>query len=193
MTDGIARLSLIAAASFGLVIPSFGDAPTLAYLLAHRGSPTSGTIEFGIASLTTGTFISKGNTELLHGLGEIHGTIYSVDNFDNLVTINPGNATVTLVGPTGIHSPVPAPPGTPYHSVDVFASLATGQLFALDWGNNLYSIDPSTGAAKLVGSTGIPTLVPAGAGIFAFTTGLAGTVRQWQCSFPAPLPAIAAR
>ena len=150
----LARLSLIAGA---LAMSMLSSAQTKAYINIFRGNQPG----FGILDLETGAFSFKGDTpNLLQGIGERKGTIYAVDNQDNLVTINPGTAAVTLIGPTHINSPVPPPSGSPFGSVDVFTSDTAGDLFALDWARNLYSIDPSTGSATLVGPTGLPTILP---------------------------------
>ncbi len=141
----------------------------IAYLAtARQGQDVSTSLSnpFGVLDLGTGMFSSRGNTPVLVGMGTAGGILYGVDVFDQLVTINPTNAGISVVGSLGISS---VPPKAGYASFDVFAS-ASGGLYGLDWQNNLYSVNPSTGAATLVGSTGIPVIVSGG----IFGTGLSG-------------------
>ena len=137
----------------------------LAYLATARQGEAvsaSSTNPFGVLDLATGSFSQRGITPVLVGLGADNGILYGVDVFDRLVTINPSDAVLSVVGSLGISSAAPNPA---YGSFDVFASLTGGGLY---WDNNLYSVDPSTGAATLVGPTGIPVIAP---GLF-FATGM---------------------
>jgi hypothetical protein len=112
--------------------------------------------QFGIVDLATGGYTHRGNTpDILLGLGINEGTLYAIDTLDRLVSVNPNNATTTVIGPTGITGSGPIPG---FGSVAYFTSLTTGSLFAFDWSNNLYSIDPGAGASALIGPTGIPQL-----------------------------------
>jgi len=77
---------------------------------------------------------------------------------NELITINSANGTTTPVGPIGV-------------TLTAFAGLTNGALFGLDSSNNLYSLNPLTGAATLVGSTGIQPYNDS----FGFTDGLAGS------------------
>src|SRR4029079_2218768 len=43
-------------------------------------------------------------------------------------------------------------------AVDVFGAMATGELFLMDYANNLYSVDPKTGAAAPLGATAIASI-----------------------------------
>ena len=104
--------------------------------------------QFGIVDVEKGDFKSIGNTpEPLSGLGQVHRVLYGLDADNNLVTINPANATTKVVGNIGL-------PVSPGGNVTLVASLSH-RLYAVDPNNNLYTINPSTGAGTFVGSTGI--------------------------------------
>src|ERR1700732_645017 len=78
---------------------------------------TSETAQFGTLDLGTGAFQLIGATPTsLSGLGRgLNGTIYGLDAANNLITIDPNNAAVAVLGNTGL--PIPAG-GNP-----IFASL----------------------------------------------------------------------
>ena len=95
--------------------------------------------------------------------------VYSGFGFDaahNLLTVegltsrffkvNPANGNGTVAGSTGVTN-------------WVMAALTTGAIYEVDRSSNLYSLDPVTGRAALLGSTGLPP--PVGAD----DSGLAGT------------------
>jgi len=113
--------------------------------IAYTGSSTS---QFGTIDLNTGVFISLGNSgQTLAGLavagGSIFGTSYHTAN-GTLFTVNPANGALTSVGTAA---------GIDY---DDFGSTTSG-LYALNFGGtqDLYSFNPSTGAATLIGPTGL--------------------------------------
>ena len=128
---------------------------SLAYAIAFNPlAPQSGT-QFGFLDIGTGTFqliavLPNG----AQGIAQADGKIFAVDNSNNLIRISP-DGKATVVGPTGVTTPNPL--GATL--VDVFASLKTGDLFLMDYSNNLYSVDRKTGAATLIGPTGIPAIV----------------------------------
>lgn len=114
--------------------------------------------QFGTVSLTTGVFspIGPGTPEagqgLVMGLG---GSLLTLTTAGNLSAINPTTGIQTVVGPTGLGdcslSTSPCGP----NSAGALTSLG-GKLYATDFGNNLYTVDPLTGIATLIGATGIP-------------------------------------
>jgi hypothetical protein len=71
---------------------------------------------------------------------ELGGVLYGVGG-GTLYKVNPANGTLTTVGSGGAN-------------FQAFGSTTSG-LFGLDNSMNLYSVDPTTGAASFIGSTGI--------------------------------------
>jgi hypothetical protein len=128
---------------------------SLAYAIAFNPlDPLSGT-QFGFLDIGTGTFqLIADLPNGAQGIARADGKILAVDSSNNLIRISPDGKAM-VVGPTGITTP--SPHGAT--RVDVFASLKTGDLFLMDYSNNLYSVDRKTGAATLIGPTGIPAIV----------------------------------
>jgi hypothetical protein len=119
--------------------------------------PTSGA-QFGLIDIGAGIFLTIADLpQGAQGIARDNGQIFAVDSTNNLVRIDPGNGKTKLVGPTGITTPGPDPDSDT--RVDVIAALETGDLFLMDYSNNLYSVDRKTGAARLIGPTGIPPIV----------------------------------
>ena len=100
---------------------------------------------FGAINLRNGQFTQLGGAFQYLGLGEVNGTLYTINNtglIGSLYTVNPVNGRATLVGSTGL-------------AVGDFGSTTSG-LYALDnyvvsGSLHLYSINPTTGAATLIG------------------------------------------
>lgn len=125
-----------------LFLPTVRDAKAddFAYAEVSEGSL------WGTVDLTTGTFTQLGTNAGLIGLGEVGGTIYGVGvmgghGTGTLYRVNPLDGSLTTVG-------------TGAASFDMIGSTATG-LYGIDYSMNLYSIDPTTGADTLIGSTGL--------------------------------------
>jgi outer membrane protein assembly factor BamB len=71
-------------------------------------------------------------------------TLLAVDLFTgNLNSINPANGAATLIGPTGLNSPIG------------ISFAPNGTLYAFTLIGNLYTINPNTGASTLVTSVGV--------------------------------------
>ena len=125
--------------------------------LAAQADPlayaTTGDNQFGVVDLNTGVFTVKGKMGmLLTGLGEVGGKLYGGGYASGtLYGVNPSTGALTTIG-SG--------------SLTYWATGSTKSgLFALDnsANMNLYSINSNTGAAKLVGPTGLsPTAVVEG-------------------------------
>ena len=95
--------------------------------------------QFGIIDLTSGQFTliaSNGGG----ALGQVGGVLYA-HNGGTLYTVNASGGSLT-------------PVGTGAANLQVFGSTTAG-LFGLDYAMNLYSVDPATGTATLIGSTGL--------------------------------------
>jgi hypothetical protein len=113
--------------------------------IAYVGSSTG---QFGTINLATGAFTPLGSSgQTLAGLavadGDIFATSYHTAN-GTLYVVNPANGAVTSIGSAS---------GVDY---DDFGSTTTG-LYAISFGatQDLYSINPLTGAATLIGPTGL--------------------------------------
>jgi hypothetical protein len=114
---------------------------------------------FGTVDLGTGAFhqIGPGEPDGYFGLASgPNGSLLSLTYTANLDSINPATGVPTRVGPTGLGSClVPDPSCGP---TTAFAmGSANGTIYATDIANDLYTINPLTGAATLLSkTTGIP-------------------------------------
>ena len=114
-------------------------------VLAYAGSDTG---IFGMMDLNTGAFTALGNSgQTLAGLAVANGSIFASSYHTangTLFTVNPSNGALTNIGTaTGI-------------DYDDFGSTTSG-LYVVSFGStqDLYSINPLTGAATLIGPTGL--------------------------------------
>jgi outer membrane protein assembly factor BamB len=117
--------------------------------------------EFGAIDLGSGAFLPigpglPGNV----GDGLVPGprtSLLSLGFEGNLVAIDPATGTTSVVGPTGLGDcSTPASPCGPNSAL--WIGYFDGKYYATDFAQNLYSVNPDTGAAKLIGATGIPPL-----------------------------------
>jgi len=115
---------------------------------------------FGTVDLGTGAFhqISSSPGEEYRGLVPASSRSLLTLGFDgDLTSISPATGLSTVIGPTGLSDcSTPTSPCGP-RSAGVLASFG-GTLFATDFSQNLYRLNPATGAATLVGATGIPAV-----------------------------------
>jgi len=135
----------------------------LVYVLTNN--PETGAAQFGAADVTSGGFapIGPGLTfELGHALLTSPGTaLLSLGYEGNLYSIEPRTGVASVVGATGL-----ADCTTPESPCGPTSANTIGQLdsryYAIDFAQNLYSLNPATGATKLIGPTGMPpiTVVP---------------------------------
>lgn len=119
-----------------------------------------GSGHFGTIDLATGNFapigpeVPEGSTGLVMGP---NGSLLTLAVSGNLNSINPATGVTSFVGATGLGDcTTPASPCGP-NSADNIVRFGSA-FFATDLANNLYTINPSTGAASLLGATGIPPL-----------------------------------
>ena len=123
----------------------------------------TGNQQFGTVDLATGAFSQigpdtpAGEDGLVPGL---NGSLLTLTYSGNLDSINPATGIASLIGATGLAdcSSFPVSPCGPT-SANELAGLG-GTIYATDISNNLYTVNPLTGAATLIGPTGIP-VVPA--------------------------------
>lgn len=137
--------------------------------------------EFGTVDLANGKFRHIATTQVdgtpvsLSNLVWRNGSLLSLATSDpvagSLVKINPPTGDITVIGATGL-------------GYDAFElAEVNGKLYLTDFNigggsQNLYSVDPSTGAARHIGATGVPADV-----IAPFTTNLDGTFNLCDESF----------
>jgi hypothetical protein len=152
-------VAVVAAISFALC----ANADTLAYV--ETSNPATGAPGFGTVDLQTGAFrsIGSGLTDASTGLvPTASGLLLTLGSGGNLDAINPIDGTEAIIGPTGLGD-CSAPPASPCgaNSANAFGSL-NGKVYATDYAGNLYSVNPTTGHATLIGLTGLPaiTIVP---------------------------------
>jgi len=107
--------------------------------------------QFGTVDLATGAFhpIGAPTPDGLSNLvwwkdGSLLSLATSGNNAGSLVKINPANGEETLIGPTGLG----------FNAFDL--GEVRGKLYVTDFSNNIYSVDPETGAATFIRPTGMP-------------------------------------
>lgn len=135
----------------------------LVYVLTNN--PQTGAAGFGAVDLGSGAFVQIGSTlpsDLGHALARTRGgTLLSMAYSGKLYSIEPRTGAASVVGATGLSDcTTPTSPCGP-NSANTLG-LFEGKYFALDFSQNLYSLDPVTATTKLIGPTGIPpvTSVP---------------------------------
>jgi hypothetical protein len=118
--------------------------------------------QFGTVNLGTGAFQQSGpgTPEGADGLVPgPNGSLLTLAFTGNLDSINPATGAVSLIGATGLADcSTPASPCGPT-AANTLGKLG-GTIYATDLNNDLYTVNPLTGAATLIGPTGIPA-VPA--------------------------------
>jgi PEP-CTERM motif len=129
------------------------NADNLVYVLGDGG-------QFGTVNLSTGSFtpigpgISVGSGGLVQGSG---GNLLSLGFNGDLNSITPSTGALSVVGATGLGDcSLPTSP-CGLNSANIIGKVGSN-LYATDLANNLYSVNPTTGAATLIGPTGIPGL-----------------------------------
>jgi len=116
--------------------------------------------QFGTVDLVTGAFqvIGPGAPEGSDGLTPgPNGSLLTLTFSGNLDSINPATGVATAIGATGLAdcSTPTSPCGPP--SANELGSLG-GTTYATDFNNDLYTVNPLTGAATLIGPTGMPAV-----------------------------------
>src|ERR1035441_9625369 len=116
--------------------------------------------QFGTLDLATGAYqqigpnTPEGETGLVPGP---NGSLLTLTFSGNLDSINPATGVTSFVGATGLADcTTPVSPCGPT-SANTLGELG-GTIYATDFQNSLYTVDPLTGAATLIGPTGIPAV-----------------------------------
>ena len=135
------------------ITPVAARADSLAYVIGDSG-------QFGTVNLSTGSFnpIGSGLPVGSGGLVQGHsGFLLTLGFNGDLYSINAATGAPSVVGATGLGDcSLPTSP-CGLNSPNTLGSLGS-QVYALDNGNNIYSVNTITGVAKLIGATGIPAL-----------------------------------
>ena len=159
----VAAGSLLAAFASAQPAPVSDKKNLLTYVLTN--DPQTGAAKFGAADVHSGAFVEIGSglpIDLGHGLMPAPGpSLLSMAVSGNLYSIDLRTGEATKVGTTGLGDcTTPASPCPPNSAVTL--GHVDGKYYALDFSQNLYSVNPATGATKLIGHTGIPaiTIVP---------------------------------
>lgn len=140
------------------LLAASASAGPIAYVI---NSP-NGVQQFGTMDLTSGVFTQIGTDTFVGENGLVpgpNGTLLSLAFSGDLNSIDPATGVTTVIGPTGMAScVVPSDPCGPT-ATNNLVELG-GDIFATDLNNDLYSVNPFTGAATLIGPTGIPPTPP---------------------------------
>ena len=115
---------------------------------------------FGSIDLVNGSFQTIGPVLPEHTIGLAAGpggSLLTLGFSSNLYSINPSSGLSTLVGPTGLASCTNAADVCGASAGNTIGSLGS-HVYATDFANNLYSINQESGAATLIGHTGIPAV-----------------------------------
>jgi hypothetical protein len=125
----------------------------------------AGSQQFGKMDLATGTFSPIGPipTTIQYLAPGPNGSLLTMSYNGDLDSINRMTGAISVIGPTGFADC--STPSTPSCGPNSQLSFGTagGTLYATNFANNLYTVNPATGKATLVGVTGIPAVpfVPA--------------------------------
>jgi outer membrane protein assembly factor BamB len=132
--------------------PDHGRSP-LAYVLAPF------TFQFGALDLASGTFVPIKPLSPDVGDGLVQGpgrSLFTLGFSGNLYAIDPFTGETSTIGPTGLGDC--SVPGSYAPNCALTIGQFAGHMYAADFDNNLYSVNPKTGSAILIGPTGIPAL-----------------------------------
>lgn len=152
----------------------------------------TGNQQFGTIDIVTGAFHQIG-PDTPDGQGGLvqapNGSLFSLTFSSNLESINPATGITSIIGPTGLAACEAVDGTCGPNSANGLGGL-DGKLYATDFGNNLYTVNAATGAASLIGPTGVPG-VPAGFPDFTgipfkvFDEGLSGVGGMLYATFNA--------
>jgi hypothetical protein len=110
--------------------------------------------------LATGTFSPIGPipATIQYLVPGPNGSLLTMSFDGDLDSINRATGMASVIGPTGFSDcSTPSTPSCGPNSQLSFGA-AGGTLYATDFANNLYTVNPATGKATLVGVTGIPAV-----------------------------------
>jgi hypothetical protein len=120
----------------------------------------TGGSRFGAVDLGSGVFMPIGqHTPPDVGGGLIQGpsSLLTLTFSGDLDAVDPVNGKTSFVGPTGLHN-CSMPDSLPDPKCANVIGQLGATLYATDFAQNLYWVNPVSGAATLIGPTGIPPL-----------------------------------
>jgi hypothetical protein len=121
----------------------------------------TGSPQFGAVDLHSGTFLPIGPALPPDvGGGLVQGpekSLLTLAFSGDLVAIDPVTGKTTKVGMTGLGNCTTPSSPCPRNSANAIGR-ADGALYATDFDNNLYSVDPVSGTASLIGLTHMPVV-----------------------------------
>jgi hypothetical protein len=139
-----------------VLFTAVGSAAPIVYVVNGQ---QFGTLDIGSGAFSAvGPGIPEGTGGLVPGP---NGSLFTLTFSGDLDSINPTTGVASLVGATGLADcSTPSSPCGP-KSANTIGNLG-GTIYATDFANNLYSVNPSTGHATLIGPTGMPavTFIP---------------------------------
>ena len=145
--------TLMACLAFALATTA-AHADSLVYIV-------NGSQQFGTIDLATGAFKQTGPPQPEAGSFGLaiapNGSLVTFAYSGNLYSINPTTGSPALVGPSGLGGCLPSASSCAPTTANTLGNYA-GNIYATDFQNSLYSINPATGAATLIGPTGIPAI-----------------------------------
>ena len=119
----------------------------------------AGSQQFGSMDLATGALTPIGPipATIQYLVPAPNGSLLTMEFNGDLASVNPATGALSVIGPTGFSdcTTLTSPCGP--HSQLALGSNG-GTVYATDFANNLYTVNPATGHATLVGPTGIPPL-----------------------------------
>jgi hypothetical protein len=130
------------------------SAAPIAYVLS------GGSQQFGAMDLATGAFSPIGPipATIQYLVPGPNGSLLTMSFNGDLDSIDPATGTTSAIGATGFTDcSTPETPSCGPHS-QLSLGSAGGMVYATDFANNLYTVNPVTGKATLVGATGIPAV-----------------------------------
>ena len=138
-------------------LPAYAD--TVVYVInAPANGPTDSAL-FGTVNLSTGKFTQIGAPARVGGSAGLapgpNGLLYTLAVGGDLDAIDPATGVTKVIGPTGLADCTASTSPCGPKAANALASLG-GVIYATDFANDLYRVNPTTGAATLVVPTGIP-------------------------------------
>ncbi len=142
--------------AFALVMPPISASADSVYVVS---ADITGNGRFGTVDLTTGAYRQIGPAEPDGYFGMAsgpNGALYSLNYVGQLDRINPVTGAFTRIGATGLQPClIPSPACGP--TSEFALGGINGKLFATDFSNSVYSVNPATGAATLLAkNSGLP-------------------------------------
>jgi outer membrane protein assembly factor BamB len=138
-------------------------APALLATAGARADPVvdviTGSLQIGEMDLAAGAFTPTGNipATIQYLAPGPNGSLLTMDFGGNLESIDRTTGATSVIGPTGFSDcSTPASPCGAHAQLSLGA--AGGTVYATDFANNFYTVNPTTGKATLVGQTGLPAL-----------------------------------